>query len=127
MRYFKVLAAALVLAGLCGGSARAAGWPPPAPAVAQDPVDYFGGEDYFEAHGGNARDNRAAVKSADIILLCVKPQTLGEVVQEIEHDLGAGQLIISIAASVPTSYIEQRIPAKSPVVRAMPNTPSRDA
>ena len=70
-------------------------------------------------------DNRAAVKSADIILLCVKPQTLGEVVQEIEHDLDAGQLIISIAASVPTSYIEQRIPAKIPVVRAMPNTPSR--
>ncbi len=35
------------------------------------------------------------------------------------------QLIISIAASVPTSYIEQRIPAKIPVVRAMPNTPSR--
>ncbi|MGA9566003.1 MAG: pyrroline-5-carboxylate reductase [Candidatus Korobacteraceae bacterium] len=70
-------------------------------------------------------DNRAAVKGADIILLCIKPQTLGEVVAEIEPELHENQLIISIAASVPTSYIEQRIPAKIPVVRAMPNTPSR--
>lgn len=70
-------------------------------------------------------DNCAAVKNADVILLCVKPQTLGEVVREIEPVLRESQLIISIAASVPTSYIEQRIPPKIPVVRAMPNTPSR--
>ena len=70
-------------------------------------------------------DNRAAVKNADVILLCVKPQTLGEVVREIEPELHENQLIISIAASVPTSYIEQRIPATIPVIRAMPNTPSR--
>ena len=59
-----------------------------------------------------------------VILLCVKPQTLGDVVQEIEHDLRPEQLVISIAASVPTSYIEQRIPAGIAVIRAMPNTPS---
>jgi pyrroline-5-carboxylate reductase len=70
-------------------------------------------------------DNRAAVKGADIILLCIKPQVLGEVVGEIGPELHENQLIISIAASVPTAYIEQRIPAKIPVVRAMPNTPSR--
>ena len=55
-------------------------------------------------------DNRAAVKDADIILLCIKPQTLGDVVREIEPELRDDQLIISIAASVPTAYIEQRIP-----------------
>ena len=70
-------------------------------------------------------DNRTAIKSADVILLCIKPQTLGEVVEEIEHDVREDQLVISIAASVPTSYIEQRLPAKVAVVRAMPNTPSR--
>ena len=69
-------------------------------------------------------DNRAAIHNADVILLCVKPQTLGDVVQEIEHDLRPDQLVISIAASVPTSYIEQRIPAGIAVIRAMPNTPS---
>jgi pyrroline-5-carboxylate reductase len=70
-------------------------------------------------------DNRAAVKDADVILLCVKPQTLGEVIEDIEPALHERQLIISIAASVPTSYIEQRLSKKVPVVRAMPNTPSR--
>src|SRR5216684_2785977 len=33
-------------------------------------------------------------------------------------------VVISVAASVPTSYIEQRLGGKVPVVRAMPNTPS---
>lgn len=69
-------------------------------------------------------DNRAAIRGADAILLCIKPQTLGDVMREIEPELRPGQLIISIAASVPTSYIEQRVPANIPVVRAMPNTPS---
>jgi len=32
--------------------------------------------------------------------------------------------VISVAASVPTSYIEQHAGAKVPVIRAMPNTPS---
>ncbi len=69
-------------------------------------------------------DNRAAVRQADVILLCVKPQTLGDVMQEIASDLRPDQLIVSIAASVPTTYIEKRIPAGIPVIRAMPNTPS---
>lgn len=69
-------------------------------------------------------DNLAAVRDADIVLLCIKPQTLGDVVQELAQQLHRGQLIISIAASVPTSYIEKRLPTAIPVVRAMPNTPS---
>ena len=69
-------------------------------------------------------DNRAAVSGADIVLLCVKPQVLGDVVDEIKSELGENQLVISIAASVPTSYIEKRLPEGVPVIRAMPNTPS---
>ena len=69
-------------------------------------------------------DNRAAVLDADVILLCIKPQTLGEVVNEIASELRPDHLIVSIAASVPTAYIEKRISAGIPVIRAMPNTPS---
>jgi pyrroline-5-carboxylate reductase len=69
-------------------------------------------------------DNRAAAKKADVILLCVKPQTVGQVVDEIAPALSADKLVISIAASVPTDYIERRLSAKVPVIRAMPNTPS---
>ncbi len=69
-------------------------------------------------------DNRAAVGDADIVLLCVKPQVLGDVADEIKSELCENQLVISIAASVPITYIEKRLPAGVPVIRAMPNTPS---
>jgi len=67
-------------------------------------------------------ENRTAVRNADIVLLGVKPQVIGDVLQEISGELTPGALVISVAASVPTSYIEQRLDAKTAVVRVMPNT-----
>src|SRR4030095_10075114 len=74
-------------------------------------------------------DNREAVKGADIVLLTIKPQTVAEVLQEIAPGIGADALIVSVAASVPTAFLEQQLAAATgsqrdevPVVRAMPNT-----
>lgn len=72
-------------------------------------------------------DNRAAVRGADIVMLAVKPQTADLVLAEIGDVLAPEQLVVSILASVTTSYIEDRLPGPIPVVRAMPNTPSRVA
>jgi pyrroline-5-carboxylate reductase len=69
-------------------------------------------------------ENKKAVRGADIVLLGVKPQVVGEVLKEIASELSEKTLVISVAASVPTSYIEQHAGAKVPVIRAMPNTPS---
>ena len=69
-------------------------------------------------------DNRAAVRNADVILLCVKPQTVGQLVDEIKSELNSEKLLIAVAASVPTAYIERRTGANVPVIRAMPNTPA---
>jgi pyrroline-5-carboxylate reductase len=69
-------------------------------------------------------DNRKAARGADIILLGVKPQVVGEVLKAIAPELGEKTLVISVAASVPTSYIEQHAGPSVPVIRAMPNTPS---
>jgi pyrroline-5-carboxylate reductase len=69
-------------------------------------------------------ENRKAVHGADIVLLGVKPQVVGDVLKEIAPELSEKSLVISVAASVPTSYIEQRLGGKVPVVRAMPNTPA---
>ncbi len=68
-------------------------------------------------------DNAQAARKADVILLCVKPQTVREVVEQIRPHLGPDKLIISIAASVPSCYIESAAGMEIPVVRAMPNTP----
>lgn len=67
--------------------------------------------------------NADAVKGADIILIAVKPQVVQDVVKEISPRVTAKQLIVSVAASVPTSLIEKGLTGKVPVVRAMPNTP----
>ena len=75
-------------------------------------------------------DNREAVKDAEIILLTVKPQTVAGVLREIAPEIGANALVVSVAASVPTSFVEQQLAAASggkrkvAVVRAMPNTPA---
>lgn len=68
-------------------------------------------------------DNREAVRNADIILICVKPPAVGPVLEEIAPVVTKKQFVISVAASVPTSYMQARLPAGVPVVRAMPNTP----
>lgn len=69
-------------------------------------------------------DNRKSVEGADIVLLCIKPKVMGEILKEIAPELNDKTLVISVAASVPTSYIEQHLSKKVPVVRVMPNTPS---
>jgi pyrroline-5-carboxylate reductase len=68
-------------------------------------------------------DNLAAVHQADIILVCVKPQVVQEVMEQIRPHVNRNQLIISVAASVPTAQIESALGVEVPVVRAMPNTP----
>lgn len=68
-------------------------------------------------------DNRAAVEGADIIFVCVKPQVVEEVIREIRPYVSPSQLIISVAASVPTEEIETALGIEAAVVRAMPNTP----
>ncbi|HNB25213.1 MAG TPA: pyrroline-5-carboxylate reductase [Candidatus Melainabacteria bacterium] len=69
-------------------------------------------------------DNQKAVQGKDLILLAVKPQNMDSVLKEIAPVINKNQLIISVAASVTTSFVEERLPADIPVVRAMPNTPS---
>jgi pyrroline-5-carboxylate reductase len=68
-------------------------------------------------------DNRAAARGADIVLIAVKPLIVSEVAQAIRAEVGPKTLVISVAASVPTSLLEQNLPNGVPVIRAMPNTP----
>jgi pyrroline-5-carboxylate reductase len=69
-------------------------------------------------------NNRAVVEEADVILLGVKPFQIPDLVAEIKPALTTEKLLISFAASVKTSAIEQAAGIEIPVIRAMPNTPS---
>ena len=67
--------------------------------------------------------NREAVRQAQIVLLCVKPQTVQEVVRQVAEDLTPQHLLISVAASVTTRFIEDLTIQAVPIIRVMPNTP----
>ncbi|MEE9218918.1 MAG: pyrroline-5-carboxylate reductase [Acidobacteriota bacterium] len=67
--------------------------------------------------------NCEAVAASNIVVLCVKPQAMLEVLQEIRTTIKPRHLVISVAASVSTRYIERHLGGKIPVIRTMPNTP----
>src|SRR6185312_10523191 len=68
--------------------------------------------------------NPDVVRPAEIVVLAVKPQILPKVLDEIAPHLKPSALVISIAAGVPVSAIEPRLPEGTRVVRTMPNTPA---
>ncbi len=70
-------------------------------------------------------DNVAAVRGAEVVLLCVKPQVAPGVLESLREVLRDGQLVISIVAGLPTRRMEAIVGKGVAVVRSMPNTPSR--
>ncbi len=69
-------------------------------------------------------DNLETARSADILLIGVKPGQVIDLIREIRPVLREEQILISLAASVRTSAIEQAASLPLAVIRAMPNTPS---
>jgi pyrroline-5-carboxylate reductase len=77
-----------------------------------------------ERYGVVVRGNVDAVAEADTVVLVVKPQDMGILVDEIASHLPSGALVVSLAAGITTEFLESRLPAGVPVVRVMPNTPA---
>lgn len=77
-----------------------------------------------ERYGVAVVSNGEATAKADTVALVVKPQDMGDVLEEIAPDLRSGQLLVSLAAGITTAFIESRVPAGVAVVRVMPNTPA---
>jgi len=64
-------------------------------------------------------DNKAAVKRADIIILCVKPKDIKAVFKEVGDEI-KGKLVISLAAAVKLSLLKRFAP-EAKFIRVMPN------
>ncbi|HEV3381891.1 MAG TPA: pyrroline-5-carboxylate reductase [Trebonia sp.] len=88
------------------------------------------GEELSDRYGVRVLPAADAAKSADTLLVAVKPQDIERALSEVAGLLGPSQLVISIAAGITTSFIERTLAPASgagegvPVVRAMPNTPA---
>ena len=76
-------------------------------------------------HGvATSTDNASAATWADVVVLATKPQIFDRLLTQIERAVRPETLVISIAAGVPVSAIEGRLPPGTRVVRTMPNTPA---
>jgi pyrroline-5-carboxylate reductase len=69
-------------------------------------------------------DNPAAARSADVVVLSVKPQAMDGLLLQIASAIDQGKLVLSIAAGVPIAAIERKLGAGARIIRAMPNTPA---
>ncbi len=78
-----------------------------------------------ERHGVEATlSNAEAVAGAGVVVLAVKPQDFEALLESIREAVTPDQTVLSVAAAIPTAFIERRLAPDVPVVRAMPNAPS---
>ncbi|MEO6676455.1 MAG: pyrroline-5-carboxylate reductase [Pseudomonas sp.] len=68
-------------------------------------------------------DNAEAIQDADVVVLGIKPQAMKAVCEAIRPSLKPNQLVVSIAAGITTSSLNNWLGTR-PIVRCMPNTPS---
>ena len=78
----------------------------------------------FEDMGLSISENAAELtKEADIIVLAVKPQQYGEVLEGIRESASMSKTFVSIAAGITVEFVRRKLSMDVPVVRVMPNTP----
>src|ERR687891_501719 len=83
-------------------------------------------EELTQRHGVEASlDNSTAISGAEVVVLAVKPQDTEALLADISTSVVPEQTVLSLIAAIPTDFIESRLGSAVPVVRAMPNTPSR--
>ena len=68
-------------------------------------------------------DNAQTVQDADVIVIAVKPQVMKAVCQDLRAHLEPHQLLISIAAGITCTSLQNWL-GNQPLVRCMPNTPA---
>jgi pyrroline-5-carboxylate reductase len=76
-----------------------------------------------ERYGVEAVSNERAAKTADTLILTVKPQDMAALLDELAPHVPADRLVVSGAAGIPTAWFEERLAPGTPVVRVMTNTP----
>jgi pyrroline-5-carboxylate reductase len=71
-------------------------------------------------------ETMSAAKAADLaqtLIIAVKPQDMGALLDEIKSVVSPDKLVISVAAGITTAFIGNRLAGDVPVVRVMSNTP----
>ncbi|HKR71705.1 MAG TPA: pyrroline-5-carboxylate reductase [Streptosporangiaceae bacterium] len=76
-----------------------------------------------DSYGIEVTSAGEAADKAQTLVITVKPQDMAGLLEEIAPHVRADQLVVSVAAGIPTRFIESRLGAEVAVVRVMSNTP----
>jgi pyrroline-5-carboxylate reductase len=95
----------------------------PGQVVASGPRPERAQELYDRYQVRTTTNNVEAVRGAELVVLAVKPQVLGSVLQELSGAIAPQTLVLSIVAGAPMSAIQKL--GTAAVVRVMPNTPAQ--
>ena len=123
MSFKEIAEAGLVLLG-CGkmGSAMLEGWLdgglPPESIHVIDPAP----SDWLRATGVHLNDPLPSAPA--IVLIAVKPQMMAEALPLLAPLGNSDTVFLSVAAGTPIAHYEATLGARTPVIRAMPNTPA---
>jgi pyrroline-5-carboxylate reductase len=114
-----ILGAGVMGETLLSGLLRA-GWTPDDVVITERRPDRAA--ELAARYGVAAVSNAEAVAGADTVVMVVKPQDISALLSEVGPALRPGALVVSIAAGISTSFVEERLPDDVAVVRVMPNT-----
>ncbi len=76
-----------------------------------------------ETGAKTTQENDKVISDADIIILAIKPNVMGNILEELKSDITPNHLIVSIAAGIPLSFMESILNEGCRAIRVMPNTP----
>jgi pyrroline-5-carboxylate reductase len=81
-------------------------------------------EEIATRYGVRVVDNATAAEEADVLVVAVKPQDAGALLDDIGPKVPPDKLVVSMCAGLPTSFFARRLPDTTPIVRVMTNTPA---
>lgn len=71
-----------------------------------------------------SESNESLVETSQVVILAVKPNIYGLVLEEIKSDLRPDQILVTIAAGINISFVERIVGKDKRIIRTMPNTPA---
>jgi len=96
----------------------------PRQIIASDPIEAARTSFEKETGARTVVSNAEVVKSAQVLILAVKPDYAAGVFAEIRDHFTQKHLLISIVAGLPLAKMEQSLPSPARLIRVMPNTPA---
>ena len=123
MQETEIARRGLVLLG-CGkmGSAMLEGWLerglPRGSVWVTDPAP----SDWLQGTGVHLNDGLP--EDPAVVLVAVKPQMMGDALPALQALGNRSTVFLSVAAGIPIATFERMLGARTPVIRAMPNTPA---